>query len=65
MDEYGLGAEAAGLLAAVETGDAMVDDIVFEPPLNDEEKRRLGLGISIDERIALARRQVLAREGRE
>jgi hypothetical protein len=30
MDEYGLDWEAAALLYAVESGDAMVDDVVFE-----------------------------------
>lgn len=62
MEEYGLDVEVASLLAAVERGDAMVDDIVFEPPLSDDEKRRMGLGMPIEERIALARRQVQENE---
>jgi hypothetical protein len=62
MDEFGVSREAAALLVSVQIGDAMVDDIVFEPPISDEEKRRLGLGMPIEERIALARRQIQARE---
>lgn len=62
MDELGVSREAAALLVAVESGVALWDDIVFEPPISDEEKRRLGLGIPIEERIALARRQIQARE---
>ena len=64
MDLYGLDAEAAALIAAVERGEALVGDVVFEPEISDEEKRRLGLGIPIEERIALARRQLAERASR-
>jgi hypothetical protein len=65
MAEIGVSREAAALLVAVEHGDALIDDVVFDPPISEEERRRLGLGIQIDERIALARRQVQARQEAE
>ena len=58
IEELGVDREVAYLIEAVESGDAMVDDIVFDPPISDDEKRQLGLGIPIEERIAEARRQV-------
>ena len=62
MDLYGLDAEAAALIAAVERGEGFVGDIIFEPEISDEEKRRLGLGMSPEERTALALRQITERE---
>ena len=56
MDELGVSWKAAALLVAVESGDALVDDVVFEPTLSGEEARRPGLGVPIEEQIALARR---------
>jgi hypothetical protein len=62
MEKYGLDREAAALVAAVELGDAMVDDVEFDPPLSREELYRRGITMPIEERIALARRQVQARD---
>ena len=62
MDRYSLDGEAAALVAAVECGDAMVEDVVFDPPLSREEMYRLGITMPIEERIALARRQVRTRD---
>jgi hypothetical protein len=37
----------------------LVGDIVFDPPLSPEEqRRRYGLGMSMEERLELARRQI-------
>jgi hypothetical protein len=37
----------------------LVDDIVFDPPLSPEEqRRRYGRGMSMEERLELARRQL-------
>jgi hypothetical protein len=65
IDKYGLDQEAAALVAAVERGGALVDDVVFDPPLDDEELYRRGITMPIEERIALARRQVRARDEQE
>jgi hypothetical protein len=62
MSEYGLDAEVACLLAAVERGDALVDDVVFDPPMDDEELYRRGITMPIEERIALARHQLRERD---
>jgi hypothetical protein len=65
MEKYGLDQEAAALLASVELGYAMVDDVVFDPPLSREEMYRRGISMPIEERVELARRQIQARERSE
>jgi hypothetical protein len=36
----------------------LVGDVVFDPPLTPEERRRRGIGIPIEERMEQARRQI-------
>ena len=38
----------------------LVDDVVFEPPLTPEERRRVGLDVTPEERLAQVRRQLAA-----
>lgn len=62
MAEFGLDRTAAALVVAVERGDAMVDDVVFDPPMDREELYRRGITMPIKDRIALARRQIAEEE---
>ena len=48
--------DAAAHPAVPEHG--LVGDVVFDPPLTPEERRQVGVGIPIEERIEQARRQI-------
>ena len=51
-------ATQGGVDKPAEPEHGLVGDVVFDPPLTPEERRQVGVGIPIEERIEQARRQI-------
>ena len=64
MEELGVSWEAAALLVAVESGDAMVDDVVFDPAVHERDRVLVGVGPGSKEQVVETGHQARARDKR-